>query len=279
MKLFQRLFDALIRAAMTYGAEIFAMSPRMDLLVGVERQFYRKIYGLSNGVAGVALEAALGITNVEVSARLKSLVYWHKLAYREGNELLKLACLQQKEWADQGLSCWGLDIKKELEKNGLGFLWENPRALPGKKFKSLTKQRLEDVKFQETVCKLADYPSARYLRSLEPNRVIPCQRIQRLKSEHRRRSFLKVLFEAHEDLICRETEFKTCRDCGEMLEYSVMKHRLFACEAMKGLRKSLDITVSAGIEGLALKSYILRKIEGYGGYKWAQIIESVHEKN
>jgi len=279
MKMFQHLFNTLVRSAMNYGAEIFALTPRMDLLVGIERQYYRKIYGLSNGVAGVALEVALGLSNVEVHARLKALNYWHKLSTREGNELVKLAYLQQKEWADQGLSCWGLQMKSELEKNGLGFVWGNPSVMPRKKFGEIIKQRLQDVKFQENVSKLKEYTSARYLCGLEPNRVIPCKRIQRIKSEYRRRSFLKVLFESHEDIICRETAYRTCRDCGEIIEYSVLKHRLFFCSAVKDITGSLNVSISSMIGRTELITLVLEKVEGKGGHKWAKLIESVNNCN
>ena len=225
----------------------------------------------------MALEVALGLSNVEVNARLKAINYCHKLSSREGNELVKLAYLQQKEWAEQGLSCWGLQIKRELDKNGLGFVWGNPSVMPRKMFGQITKQRLQDVKFQDNVSKLKEFTSARYLSGIEPNRVIPCKRIQRIKSEYRRRSFLKVLFEAHEDLICRESAYRTCRDCGEILEFSVLKHRLFFCSAVKDIAKSLNVSVSYKIGRTELITLALSKLEEKGGYRWAKLIESVHE--
>ena len=274
-KLFQHLFDTLVKSAMSYGSEIFAMTPRMDLLVNIERQFYRKTYGLANGVSGVALEVALGVANVEVNSRIKALNYWHKLATGEGNELVKLAYLQQREWAEQNLRCWGLDIKNELSRNGFAYVWEKPEGMTRKVFKNAIGQRLRDVSFQENIGRLKEYPSARYLSSIDPNVINPCQRVNGVKSEYRRRMFLKVLLEAHEDLISRETCYITCRDCGELMETSVLKHRLLACMATKGLREKLEVSLPDIIEWKTLITFVLVKLEKKGGFKWAQLLESV----
>ena len=103
LNFFKHLFGSLITSSMTYGAEVFAFSPRLDLLVRIERQFYRRIFGLPNGVAGVAVDVALGVEGVDAVARRKLLNYWHKYSSVGGNALGNLAYLQQREWAEQGL--------------------------------------------------------------------------------------------------------------------------------------------------------------------------------
>ena len=211
VKLFKHLFGSLVISAMTYGAEVFALSPRMDLLVRQERQFYRKVFGLPNGVAGVAVDVALGIVGVDAIAKEKMLNYWHKLSLGRDNSLRQLAYLQQREWADQGLDSWGTGVKNELNKMGLVYLWSNPGRTARNKFKKVTKDRLYNIMFQNKVMELDKFISAKYLKSIRPSRILPSNKINSIKSERRRRCYLKIMLNAHEDLTNRVDDIRCCK--------------------------------------------------------------------
>ena len=113
----------------------------------------------------------------------------------------KLAYLQQTEWAERGLESWGLNVKNELAKMGLGFVWNNPGMLSRNKFKKVVKSRLNNITFQNKIAELGKFSSANYLKSLDPSWNVPSGKVNGIKSGRRRRSYLKLILGAHEDLI------------------------------------------------------------------------------
>ena len=271
VKLFKHLFGAMVTSAMTYGAEVFAFSPRLDELVRVERQFYKKVFGLPSGVAGVALDVAVGVVGVDVTAKLKLLNFWHKLAIGSHSGAKRLAYLQQTEWAERGLDSWGLNVKNELFKMGMGFVWNSPGLISRNKFKKVVKGRMSEIMFQNKVAELGKFSSANYLRSLRPSMQMPSGKVNGIKSERRRRCYLKLVLSAHQDLVYRIGEITCCKECNGVLDVNVVKHRLLECAGLEKARKKVDVEEFRFLGKNECRSRLASKIVSKS-YWWASFV-------
>ena len=102
-------------------------------------------------------------------------------------------------------------VKNELNKMGLVYLWSNPGRTARNKFKKVTKDRLYNIMFQNKVMELDKFISAKYLKSIRPSRILPSNKINSIKSERRRRCYLKIMLNAHEDLTNRVDDIRCCK--------------------------------------------------------------------
>ena len=181
LNLFLKLFDSLISSSMLYGAEIFAFSPKIDILERIERKFYRRVLGIPNGIPGVALNLLLNRIGIAEKSKIRSLLFWHTSNNREDSHLGTLALQQQTEWGNRGLQSWGLNIKNLIQKSGFAFIWEAPRAISRGKFKNSIKRRLADISKSAKMVETKKFKSANYLSN--ENLKATQNRIYALKSQ------------------------------------------------------------------------------------------------
>ena len=226
LKLSLRLLDTLISPAALYGAEIFAWSKGMEGLEALERNHIRAILGLHKGTPGSALNLVLGRVGWTEKAKLRALNYWHKTVTKGKNTLLAKVLEYSREGAEKGKENWIGNVKGQLQRMGLSYIWEKPGAISRKKFKKIVGKRLKDISMQNQMEKTGGLPSVKHLVKGREGRTELWNRIRNLESRFKRRIAFKILLQAHEDAIERDGMDKKCISCKATLRSTVLHHRL-----------------------------------------------------
>lgn len=233
-----QLFDALVTPMVLYGCEVFAYSQHMEIIEKVERKFMRNLIGLSNGVPGVALEIIMGRVGLKVKARLRAIKYWRKIQGKNDDTMMKKWLKACESLSDQSLYCLGSDVRNDLERMGLAYLWKEPMRLKIKTFMKIVKKRMWDIKMQQNLAEIKEFKSANYLASLSPGKHFS-KKLQNFGSHERKRLFFKIMFNSFEGDIQREEGMKICRRCSGLVIDDVVSHLILDCDAFENLRKNL----------------------------------------
>ena len=116
----------------------------------------------------------LGRLSVEEMAKKRALRYFHKSMCKAETNLVKITLNLQKQMADNGRNCWGLEIKKLLVKLGLEYIWHNPFAVSHKKFKKISNKKFAIFSLDRRRESLLEFKSAKYINQLNLKmRILP----------------------------------------------------------------------------------------------------------
>lgn len=236
LSLFLQLFDALIAPIILYGSETIAWSPTFEKLESLARQFYRKMLGIQSGTSGELLELLLGRPSLRSRAIRRAIIFWRKTADRADSSLVQLAYRHQYMLPDS-TECWTKNVKNEIDKMGLGYLWKDPKTLSMKKFKKVINQRGIDLWLQNTRAKAAKLRSARFLDVTLLGKGVE-HRLKTVVGKNRR-LLIKTMLDQFEEAIRREDGIKLCLLCQEPIDDHTLKHRTIDCVEMRQARNNL----------------------------------------
>lgn len=235
------LFDAMVKPVMLYGSEIWAGECNWGLMESVARQFYKSILGQSMGTVNSGVEMMLGRIRMEDEGRVNRMCYWKKLVGQRDGKLVKEAYDYQVIMANRGTECWGLGVKKELDRLGFSYMWSNQSVgdLSGKAFRKVIKTRITDQRIVQQREEARLKPSSRYYARAKIEPGID-EQLRKLHGHVMRRSYVRFSLGSTGALIKREKgRGKKCVECLEDLVGNVFVHRVLECKKFLQLREIL----------------------------------------
>jgi len=235
-----RLFDAMIAPVGLYGSEIFAFS-NLEKMDGAARRFFKKLLGLPVGAPNVGTELICGRRPLSVQAKTRAFKYWLKLIRENNDRLTKIAYEHQRRSAEQGRSCWALDVKNLLNKLSMSYLWRFQGRIQPDSFRrilKLFKTRLNDSIFTEQIEASKSLKSTTHLSEIcRPNR--PILAFNFVESKCLYRSIARFALNCPGGIIERVGAQKICSACDQFIEGSAFQHRVLSCPKFEKKRAPL----------------------------------------
>jgi hypothetical protein len=218
MSFYKYLFDTLITPSVLYGSELCAWSKHVDVLDQVARQFFKSVIGLPKSAQNTGVDLLLGRTPYTALAKIRALNLWLRINRKSDDSLAKKALTLQKQMMESGRQCWARDVKEELDKLDLEFLWTEAENISVKKCKKIIKQRVMDKSFEEMKLKIRDAPSC----SLLVEKDIPFGMVKEIETLDRnnRRLYSMIMLDCPGSLLDRKGT-KSCASCSTNLEGTI----------------------------------------------------------
>lgn len=145
----------------------------------------------------------------------------------------------QKQRADENIECWAKRVKDELNRLGLGFLWERQEIYCASKakFKRVISERIRDRRLtmqreeagRMKSCK--EYVLDRHFIGGLDDELTKCQ------SFHSRKKYARLMLRSDGAIVRRGNEGKTCIECEELITESTFVHRVLDCQKFKKQRE------------------------------------------
>lgn len=133
VKLYLQLFDTMVQSVALYGSEIWGAGLNANLVTKLDSircQWLKCIIGLPNCTPNAAITLDFGLRLLSVDAKLRTFNFWFKCMNNPSDSLTKLAYEEQRRLAEAGTESWGLSIKRNLDRTGLGYLWNANISAP-----------------------------------------------------------------------------------------------------------------------------------------------------
>ena len=144
------VFDTYVSSVLNYASEIWGFHKATDV-EKIHTKFCKRVLGLGKKSCNNFVYYELGRYPLNIIRKLRIIKYWLKL--RLSPNCILQACY--RDMLNQN-DIWLMNVKEELYRIGLGYIWENPDFY-GKPF-DLVKSRLLDIFRQECFNKISTSP-------------------------------------------------------------------------------------------------------------------------
>ena len=232
LSLLLRIYDATVKSALLYGAEIWG--PEADATVEAPgTYFYKKVLRLPMSASNVGVHLLLDRSGISIShkaeAILKALLYWHRIQKMEDFRLPKKCYLHQLEEMRKGKACWAECIKTLFINIGLQAFWysapQNVRS-----FRKRCTEELEKMERSRLRNLAVQYESLNKLRTVLDltgrDAPIVSQEIRANPEKHR--WILMTLLSCPGNLVIRHMGMTLCILCNEPTR-DIFTHLLAFC--------------------------------------------------
>ena len=115
--LLKHVFNARLRSASHYGAELMGFNKGLNL-ERMQLRFFKRMLGLGNKFNGLVLTGDIGIKCMRQSRSISMVKYRERVSSIEDNRLVKQAFLMMLQ--DRGKDSWPNHVKNILDRAGLG---------------------------------------------------------------------------------------------------------------------------------------------------------------
>ena len=154
------------------------------------------------------------------------------------NRLVKHCYVEQTKWADNGISCWALEIKNILAICDMNEYWINQEHSVDFPLKMATK-KLSDVSFQELKLEAENLKSLVSYANLKTEPGLESY-IQEIKSQSLRSCLLKFRLGIFHNRIFIQNEEKKCKLCENTIEHMQI-HLIRECSPLRAYREKFCI--------------------------------------
>jgi len=235
------LFDAMVKPILLYGSEVWAGKCKWGMMETVARQFYKSMLGQSGGTVSCGMELMVGRHRVEDDGKTNMLCYWRRLTYLKEDRIARVALEHQVELANQTIDCWGLEVKKELDRLGLSYMWRNQSTgeLSRKSFRRLIRLRIGDQRLTQQREEARNKISAMRYERMKLETGLDSD-LKQLHDFHGRRSYVRFMLKSDGALLIRHEEKRQCGECLEEIIRNVFVHRVMECKELQKQRAKIE---------------------------------------
>ena len=146
---FFRLFDSQIVPILTYGAEIWGISPNQEVIERVHLAAMKRFLGVNQRAPRHLIYGELGRYPLSVTTNVKCIKFWLRVVNMDNVRYPKKAYKMLMELQRQNYTTWACAVRNTLYKFGFGIVWETQGVGNVKSFIALFKQRLVDCFTQD----------------------------------------------------------------------------------------------------------------------------------
>ena len=240
-----RVYDATVKMALLYGAEIWGVDAD-DSLEAPSTFFYKRILRMPMSAANIGIHWYMDRegTNVShrVEASLRGLCYWFKIQSMEDTRLPKKCYMSQIAGMHQNQPCWALKIKLMLESLDLHGFWTNPpRSF--RVFRASCLEKMERLERDRWRNRAAEFPSLNTIRVVKElvGRGAPIVSREIGDNPEKHRWIVMTLLACPGSLVVRNEGGMVCSVCAEPV-VNVFSHLLAFCRGIpQKLRESQNL--------------------------------------
>ena len=155
-KIFFKMFDAQIQPILSYGAEVWGLVAKLDVIEKVHTFALKRFLNVSIRTPNASVYGELGRFPLYVNMYIKSIKYWLKILKLPEHRLPLKAYRMLLFLHQQNRNTWASTVCSFLYKHGFQEVWENQGVGNEREFVKLLRSRLI-VGFQEQwSCLLSD---------------------------------------------------------------------------------------------------------------------------
>ena len=147
--IFFKLFDSQIRPILTYGAEIWGLTPNQSVIERVHLSAMKRFLCVSQRTPRHLVYGELGRYPLHVSTYTKCIKFWLRIATMADFRFTKKAYNTLLALQSQNYTTWACRVRIVLYQFGFGFVWEAQSVGSVKAFVAVFKRRLADCFAQD----------------------------------------------------------------------------------------------------------------------------------
>ena len=254
--IFFKLFDCQVKPMLLYGAEIWGMKKR-DIIEKVHLFACKKLLGVSAKTPNSFIYFELNRYPLFVDARVRVYKYWVKLLGMEEGRIPKQAYRRELREMDKE-NGWGKLLKENLERMGMGNIWEGQEEVVAKRASKEFKQRQIDIFWQEEHSGMEESRSRRFVTYLsfkeghEREEYLGNIRVPKFRRAITRFRFGITEIRANR----RYTNPQASRQCPFCTQVETEIHFLIECPAYREFRNKYLMRYWISLNNVTLKDLV-----------------------